>query len=220
MEEDQNEQNVPVTEQSNVEEVHEEQPASSRVSFPTIGEPKKGNGGKTLLIIGILVLVGILGFVIYKSASQRSETVSEEPTPFENLTSPSGEENPVATPTPKPVDRSKVKIQIQNGTGITGEAAYLQTQLKGLGYTDVTVSNAAQQNATTTYVTFSNALSSDVVSEITKKLESLYQNVSTTNSATSSVSVLVVTGLRKGATPKPSATPVVTSTPTPTPTPQ
>jgi hypothetical protein len=215
MEEDQNEQNVPVTEQSNVEEVHEEQPTSSRVSFPTIGEPKKGNGGKTLLIIGILVLVGILGFVIYKSASQRTEGLETEPTPFENLTSPE-ETEPTPSSTPVAVDKSKIKIQIQNGTGITGEAAYLQTQLKNLGYTDITVGNSSQQNATTTYVTFSNALSSSVVSEIKQKLDAIYQNVSSTNSATSSVDILVVTGLKKGATPKPSPTPTVTPTPTST----
>jgi len=42
-------------------------------------------GAKTLLIVGILVLVGILGFVIYKSASKGSSVTLTEPTPYDNL---------------------------------------------------------------------------------------------------------------------------------------
>lgn len=193
---------------------------SSGVSFPTIGQPKKSGGAKTLLMIGILILVGILGFVIFKSASKKSETALTEPTPFENLTQPIEGEITSATPTatPKPADKSGIKIQIQNGTGITGEAAYLQTQLKGLGYTNISVGNASAQNLTTTEVTFSGKLSSDIVNELTTKLNSIYQKVTTTTSSTSTFDAVIVTGLRKGATPKASATSSATPTPTPTPT--
>lgn len=192
-------------------------PPSSGVSFPTVGEPKKSGGAKTLLIIGVLILVGILGFVIYKSASNKSVETLSEPTPFENLT-PFQEQTPVASPTPAAIDKTKVKIQVQNGTGIMGEAAYLQTQLKGLGYTNVVVGNSAQQNLTATQVSFASSLSSDVVTEITAKLNSVYQSVATVASTSTAYDVVITTGLRKGATSKPSATPTATPTPTPTPT--
>lgn len=193
---------------------------SNGVSFPTVGEPKKAGGAKTILIIGVLILVGILGFVIYKSASSKSEETLTEPTPFENLAT-SAPENPVVTSTPSATvvpsvktDKTKIKIQVQNGTGITGEAAYLQTQLKGLGYTQVSVGNSAQQNLTVTQVSFASTVPADVVTEITAKLNLLYQGVTTTTSASTTYGVVITTGLRKGATAKPAATP--SSTPAPT----
>jgi len=217
MEEDQN------TETQTQEAPQEATPATpSGVSFPTVGEPKKSNGAKTLLIVGVLILVGILGFVIYKSASNKSAETLTEPTPFENLNNPSQGttvSTPVASTAPVTVDKTKIKIQVQNGTGVTGEAAYLQTQLKGLGYTNISVGNSAQQNLTATQVSFSGTLSADVVTEITVKLNSIYQSVTTTTSASTVYDIVVTTGLRKGATPKPSLTPKPSVSPTPTPTP-
>ena len=224
MEEDQNQEvQTPEVPQETVT------PPSTGVSFPTVGEPKKSGGAKTLLIVGVLILVGILGFVIYKSAANKSTDNLSEPTPFDNLTPSQGVS--VATPTPSStpaaVDKTKVKIQVENGTGITGEAAYLQTQLKGLGYTLVTIGNSNQQNLTTTQVSFANSLSSAIVTEITTELNSIYQSVTTTTSLSTTYDVVVITGLRKGATAKPAATATPTAkpsasptgSPTPTPTP-
>jgi len=196
------------------------QPTPSGVSFPTVGQPQKSGGPKTLLIVGILILVGILGFVIYKSATKPGGNVSVEPTPFDNLTAPAGDQTvnaatPAPVASPKSTDREGVAIQVQNGTGITGEAAFLQTQLKTLGYTDVKVGNATSQNLTSTQVTFSSSLDSGVVAEITQKLNTLYQNVTSTNSGSSTFDVVIVTGLRKGSTPKPSATPTASPSATP-----
>lgn len=193
----------------------------SGVSFPSVGQAPKSGGPKTILVIGILILVAVLGFVIFKSATKKEEAAGE-PTPFENLAGPSESQvsGAAATPTASPVaiDKSKVKIQVQNGTGITGEAAYLQTQLKNLGYTNVKVGNASIQAATATTVTFSTSLDSAIVSEITAKLKALYQSVTTSTSGSQTFDVVVVTGLRKGATPKPSATPAASASPSASPT--
>ena len=201
--------------------------SSGDVSFPTVGQTKKPGGAKMWLTLGILALVGVLGYLIYRStASQEPEAT---PAPVETF-APIEEATPEASPAS--VDKSKVKIEVQNGTGITGEAAYLQTQLKNLGYTNISVGNASSQDQTKTTVTFAKSLSSTIVDEITKKLKDLYKEVETKTSSTSSIDVLVVTGLRKGATAKPSATttpkstvkptssasPSSSSTPTPTPT--
>jgi hypothetical protein len=189
------------------------------VSFPTVGEQKKSSGAKTLLIVGVLILVGILGFVIYKSATGKGENSSTEPSPFENLTNPAQGQESLATSTPAAtIDRTTVKIQVQNGTGISGEAAYLQTQLKTLGYTTISIGNSPDQNLTATQVSFSSSLSSSVVTEITTELNSIYTSVTTATSASTTYDVVIVTGLRKGATPKPSATTAPTATPVPSPT--
>jgi hypothetical protein len=82
-----------------------------------------------------------------------------------------------------------------------------------MGYTDVTVGNASSQDATTTSVTFAKTLSQDVVTEITQKLNSIYQKVTATTGTSGTSDVLIVTGLRKGATAIPSATPKASATP-------
>ncbi|KKR86751.1 MAG: hypothetical protein UU32_C0011G0006 [Candidatus Woesebacteria bacterium GW2011_GWB1_41_10] len=208
-------------------QVEQQESTNSGVSFPTVGQPQKAGKGKALLALGILALVGILGYLIFRSAS--SKEVQPSPTPTSSF---APVETPSPTSTAKPADKNKVKIEIQNGTGITGEAVYLQTQLKALGYSTISVGNASSQNNATTTVTFSKNLSSDIVDELTKKLKDLYKEVETKTSASTSIDVVIVTGLRKGATAKPSAsatpkasaTPTATSTstaiasPTPTPT--
>src|SRR3989344_3618818 len=206
-------------------QVEQQESTNSGVSFPTVGQPQKAGKGKALLALGILALVGVLGYLIFRSAS--SKEAQSSPAPTATLT-------PVETPSPtstaKPADKSKVKIEIQNGTGITGEAAYLQTQLKALGYSTISVGNANSQNNTATTVTFSKSLASESVDELTKKLKDIYKEVEVKTSSSTTVDAVIVTGLRKGATAKPSATvtpkasvtPTATSTvtasPTPTPT--
>jgi hypothetical protein len=209
-------QNNPVNESHNSFETRD-----SGVSFPTISQPKKSGGVKTILIIGVLILVAILGFMIFKSAGTGDEDATPTPTDFDNLTTPSSVTIPTAlassTPTASPsakIDKTKVAIQIQNGTGITGEAAYLQSQLSSLGYTNVKVGNSGE-TVTATSATFLTSLDSGAVAEITQKLNTVYQTVNTKTASTGSFDVVIITGLRKGATPASSGTPRGTSTSTP-----
>lgn len=192
---------------------------NSRVSFPTVDSEKKNGGARTLLIIGILILVGVLGYVIYRSASgEGEESELTEPTPYENMVTPIGEPEPTPSSTASPsaaVDKEDVKIQIQNGTGITGEAAYLENLLKGLGYTNTTVGNSATQDETDTKVSFSSSVPASVVDEITTKLNATYQTVTKTSSGSTTYDVVVITGLRKGATAKPTTSPTASPTATP-----
>ncbi len=198
------------------------QDSPSGVSFPTVGEQKKSGGAKTLLIVGILVLVAILGFVIYKSATKKSADSSTSNSTFDNLTTPSTDQTTqTVTPVPSPaatVDKTKVQIQVQNGTGIAGEAAYLQTQLGKLGYTNIKLANS-DSTVTATTVTFASSLDKTVVSEITQKLNSIYQTVTANTSSTATFDVVIVTGLQKGATPKPSTAPTAVPSASPSATP-
>lgn len=230
-------QNNPVNESHSTFETRD-----SGVSFPTISQPKKSGGVKTLLIIGVLILVAILGFMIFKSASGAEGDEDPTPTDFDNLTTPSSVTIPTtaATATASPsakIDKTKVTIQIQNGTGITGEAAYLQNQLTPLGYTNIKVGNSSE-TVTATSVTFLSTLDAGAVSEITQKLNTLYQTVNAKTATSGSFDVVIITGLRKGATPAAAGTgtprgtstgtprgsttptPISSRTPTPTPTPR
>lgn len=171
---------------------------------------QKSSGSKWLLIfIGLLILGGAGIFFFTKSGSTPIAT----PTPTfktEPIQTPSVTSTPVASSAP--VKKDDVSIEIQNGTGITGEAKLLQDKLKVLGYSDITVGNASSTDNTDTTVTFAKTLSQTVQDEIKKELEKTYKTVTVKTSSTQKTDVLVLTGLRSGTT---SATtkPITSGTP-------
>lgn len=193
---------------------------TENVGFPTPIERPKKKLNKLAVIGIVLFLVALIGFFVFRkarSSREEEEVISTPSTETVEIVS----ETPQSTPAS--VSKDKIKIDIKNGTGIPGEAAYLVNKLKVLGYESITAGNADKSSYTQTEVSFSSSLSSEVVGEITKELESVYSGVKTSSSSSlGGVDVLIITGLRKGASPKaqstasPSATPKATSSPTPT----
>lgn len=185
-------------------------PAAPEVGFP-LSQPKpKGKSNKWVFIVIGLLILGAGGIYFFTRGQKEEETL-----PSSTI---SGEPTPTPTPTSTPANRKEISIEIQNGTGISGEAAYLQGVLKSLGYSDIKVANAESTDNTKTTVTFGKSVSQAIKDEITDKLEEIYKDVEVKTSSTQSVDVLIVTGLRKGATAKPSptATPKVSPSPSPT----
>ncbi len=189
------------------------------VSFPgsVPSTPRKKGNKWIYIVIVFIVIIVVIAFLVFKGAQAPSTDNGASPSPE---TSQLTNNQPVATPAPTPspspssVSKDQIKIQILNGTGIPGEAAYLQNQLKPLGYTNITAGNADSTTNTTTQVIFASGVSQTVMTEITTQLKSIYQTVqSDTSRSLTSTDVQITTGLRKGATPKP----VDTATPTPTP---
>ncbi len=186
-------------------------------------QARKGKSKKYLILLAILA-IGALGvFLIIKGIS--SGESSGEPSP--SATTLGFVKTPSPTPTAESqseVDKATVDIQILNGTGIGGEAKFLQTKLEALGYKKIEAGNADKTTYEDTQVTFSSEVPESVVKEITQLLESTYKKVTAKTSKTLKVDVQIITGLRSGQTPKasasatPAATPSSTSSPTPTPT--
>ncbi len=200
------------------------QPTNNPVSFPgptpiPSNSPKKNWKWLVILILFLLVIGGVT-FFVFKSS--RSTSTSESPTPdsssnLTNIATP--QSSPTSTPSTT-VDKTQIKIQVLNGTGIPGEASYLSGQLNTLGYTNVTTGNAPTQNATDTQVTYSSTVTQDVSTEITNKLKDIYTNVTTNNASVSGADIQIITGSRKGqATPTPTPTTSETTSPSPTATP-
>lgn len=186
--------------------------------FTPIPLKSQKSKGPVRAIVGILVLIifVIAGFFIFKGTGAPKESPSPSPV----IRGVTGEdETQTPTPTPEAVDKTKVTIEIQNGTGITGEAGYIRDILKGMGYSQFEVGNASLQDNVTTSVTFAKDISKTVQDEITEKLKETYKEVDVKTSSTSKVDVLIVTGLRKGSTPKASPTPAPSPSPSPTATP-
>jgi uncharacterized protein YxeA len=210
------------------EETQETQtPTAENATFAPIpvGAPKGKISKKAIIGVIILIVFIIAGFFIFKGKG----TPEESPLPSPVVR---GETAATQTPTPTPeaVDKSKISVEIQNGTGITGEAAYLKDTLKSLGYADFKVGNASSTDNITTSVTFAKDVPSSAQTEIANKLKEVYKEVDVKTSGTATTDVLVITGLRKGTSPKPTATattkptttptgsPSATASPTPTPT--
>ena len=203
-------------ENSQVQENVQETP--ERPSYTSGLRPKRKSPIWILMILALILIIGGIYFLVKKSSNKE---ITGSPTPegfASETTQPEITQEP--TSTPAPVDKKNIKIQISNGTGITGEASYLQGKLRTLGYTNISVGNADSEDFEATEVTFSSSIAKDVVDEITKELESIYTDVSTKTGSTGSFDIKIITGLRKGATAKPSstATPTAKASPSASPT--
>lgn len=200
--------------------------ASEVSSRRSTGSKKKKNIKRIIVILLFLAVFAAGGWFLLKEPIF-DEDVSEE----SSLTELDTKEEPTSTPIPTeiPVDKENVSIQILNGTGIAGEATYLQGKLRSLDYTEIEVGNAESQDNETTTVTFSSTLQEEIVDEITEELEKVYNKVTVkTSSSLEDDEIEIIVGLRKGQSlptaaptnePTPTTDPSVTQTPTPTPSP-
>lgn len=203
-------------------------PHQPEVSFPQPREPQgKGSNAKIIIaVIGVILILVAGGWFILGNNSGDGATAS--PTPNSGLsTFPTPEATSTPEPTPteeaKPVDKSEISIEVLNGTGVPGEASFLQGELEDIGFEDTTAGNADDQDATETVATYSRELSATVADEITAKLEELYETVRTRRATiTGDFDVSITTGTRKKdskatSSPKASASAKASATPTASP---
>ena len=180
----------------------------TRVGFPNVQEEKKGKGKIIFILLAIVALGAVAAWLIFGQGGQDDAEEEISPTPFSQSSSP--------TPTETQIERSGVKIQVLNGTGISGAAGELQEEIEGLGYSDIAVGNAGSQNYKNAEVTFSSGVDDKVKDEITDKLEAIYQDVDVKTGSVGEYDIRITTGYKKGYTPTPTTKAAATSTPTPT----
>lgn len=196
------------------------------VSFPQPREPQKkgGNAKIVFAVIGVILILVAGGYLILGSSSGNNSSAS--PTPDGGLATfptptvtQSPEASPSPTASPAAVDKTKLKIEVLNGTGVPGEASFLKGKLEELDFKDIDAGNADSQNATETVATYSRELSPAVVDEITAMLEEVYETVRTRRSTQAGdYDVSITTGPRKKSTSSsPTATARATASPTATP---
>lgn len=211
-------------------------PHQNEVSFPQPKEPGGKSSAKIIIaVIGVILIVVVGGWLILGNNTGGSTAT---PTPVGGLSdfpSPTTETpTPDPTATPTPAAKEDVKIEVLNGTGVPGEASFLENALTELGFENIEAGNADEQNSTETVATYSRELSPATADEITAKLEEIYDTVRTRRATVSGdFDVSITTGPRKAgsataspkasvkasATPTASPTASATSTASPTPTP-
>lgn len=89
--------------------------------------------------------------------------------------------------------KKDLKIQILNGSGISGQAGNLKVQLEGLGYENIETGNAEVKGTKTTVV-FSNKVSNSDKAELIKSMESTFTEVKSQTEQVSEFDVNITTG--------------------------
>ncbi len=192
------------------------------VSFPN-PRPIKSSGGFPkwiFAVVGLVIILAVGGFFLYQSSS--TTTVNPTPSPFvsglSDLPTPTETAIPTKSPSPTPAStptatqRSGVSIEVQNGTGTTGDAALAKAAIEKMGYTKVTTGNATNQTATSTTVRYSSDVPAIVISEITQSLAASFGSATPDATLTGKMTVQVITGPKVA-----NASPATKATATPTP---
>lgn len=125
------------------------------------------------IIIPIALLVGALvgGLITYFSGISKLNT-KETPTP-EATVEPVVESTPTASP-PASIKRDDIKLQVLNGSGVSGLAGKAKTYLEDLGYKDVAVGNASVSNLTETVISVKET-KKDLLETVTTDLSKNYK---------------------------------------------
>lgn len=191
----------------------EETPLEADSTFAAPSKKKINKRFVYLIIVILFLLVAFFGFKFFgKSQQQDINDVPavSTPTDFPTLTpEPTSEESPTPsptnTPTPKPtvnpvdkttgLDRSKLSVTIQNGSGQAGVAGKASDILKNLGYDIVATENADNFDYVNVVIQVK-SLDSDFLDLLKKDLSGSYTIGTTSANLSSSFSsdALVIIG--------------------------
>lgn len=192
-------------------------------------QPQSSNKSKTWIIVLVLIVVAAaIGSYFFLNQSKKTE---------EAKTAVEAKKGPAYTPSPtkKPIEKEKVKIQVLNGTGTPGQAGTAVEALTKAGYKteNIKTGNAEKFDQTSTTISAKKGFE-DVAIDIKDSLKSSFDNVkvdSTELDEKSEFDIVVTTGgkIFEETTPTPSPKPTlstlsptpasITETPTPSPTP-
>ena len=182
-------EDTPVEKENETSEIKKEEKV---VAIAPMVEDENDKTNYLWIIIPTALLVGALvgGLITYFSGISKLGT-SVTPSPIATV-----EPTVVATPTAAPtttVKREDLKVQILNGSGVSGEAGKAKTLLLGLGYKNVDTGNASSSDFTQTEVAIK-ATASDALNMVIKDLSTKYSAVEASKPlATSSKYDLVIT---------------------------
>jgi hypothetical protein len=191
-----------------------EEAAFQNTAAPAFSGPSKKSPKRFYYLVTTIVII-VLVFVLYSrlvSAKKEVKNIVPTPTVAEKITitptpeiseeiTPTEAPTPTAKPAVNPVDketgldRSKLNIEVQNGSGVVGVAGKAADILKGLGYKVAGTANADNFDYTgVTIMTKSG--SSDYGELLQSDLENSYtvSVVSNDLSATVSADAIVIIG--------------------------
>lgn len=182
-------------------------------------QPVRTKKNNLPVVIGAVIIIVLLvgGFIIFRQSKKtvppKVVVVNQEPSPTEM---------------PK-IDKSTVKIQVQNGTGTPGQAGVAVAALVKAGYNidNIKTANATDLNNTVTTITARAGFES-TASDMKTSLGGVFTDINIDPAkldTTSAFDIVVVTGGKKfevtpttTVAPSQNPTPTTNTTATPTPT--
>lgn len=137
--------------------------------FPPLEEEKKKNFLWPIIYLVLFVAGMATGFIIFDQLSSRKDFKlpnfsSPEPTPTAA---------PTATPTPETVDLKSYKLRLENGSGIRGEAAKLESAIEN-EFTVEEVGNADNSNFEETVIQAKNGTNAVFLKSLREALAKTY----------------------------------------------
>lgn len=188
-------------------------------AFPTPAinkSPKKSK--RFIFLMGAIIIIAIIIFAgprFFGSKNQKENSkITPTPTEFRiptdtpvpsSIEEPTSTPKPTSSPTPKPtsnpvdkttgLDRSKLSVEVQNGSGEAGVAAKGSGILKDLGYNVTSTGNADNFDYSSVTIKVKSS-ESDYLSLLKKDLSANYTVGATSSdlSASSSADALVIIG--------------------------
>ena len=96
------------------------------------------------------------------------------------------------------IDKTLLKIQILNVTGISGQAAKVKDLLIPLEYKDFILGNSPIPPQTNTEVSFTENVTPDIQREIITELEKIFTKVISSAKSQNTYDVVIITGQNNG----------------------
>lgn len=187
----QDDKNPPVIADSGAEAAKENSPEENK-THEVISQDKP-SVKKRLLWVGLLVVYIVIlaagGYFMYQVGFKKGEEASK--LQMEKQLEKEKAAVPTATPIPS-VDKSKYKIKVLNGTGISGEAAKAKELLESDGFTVSTIGNASKQDNLDTTIATKEDVDSEFISVLKEALEGSYKLGEVTTLDTSDPADIVV----------------------------
>ncbi|MEK7571274.1 MAG: LytR C-terminal domain-containing protein [Patescibacteria group bacterium] len=141
--------------------------------------------------LGLLFIGGVsylAGDKSFGGISLPSFFAGSEPTPTPT-------EEPTPTPTPEEeVDLTAYTIDIENGSGITGEAANLKSALTTAGFTIGSVGNADSSDYVQTQITVKDTVSKGYIEALEKELQKTYAVETVSEDSAQATDVVIIIG--------------------------
>lgn len=158
-------------------------------------ESKASKGLVILVVALVLLAVGVVGFVVYKSNAMSKQQIAVLPTP-----TLSQEEtiSPTSIPTPLITDKSVVKIQVLNGSGIVGQAGQVATLLEKDDFKTPDTGNFDGTKQKDTVVSYTASVDKSLVDEVVTVLKKSFTTVNASVSSTlTDFDIQIITGTDK-----------------------
>jgi hypothetical protein len=167
-----------------------------QIDDPSQSEESKAPKGLMIVVVVLILLaLGVVGFVVYKSNAMSKAQITDTPIPTPEV---SVVETPEATPTPAITDKSVVKIQVLNGSGIVGQAGQVATALEKDDFKTPDTGNYDGDKQSETMVNYTASVDKTLVDEVVKVLKKTFTTVNVAVSTSlSDFDIQVITGTDK-----------------------